>query len=46
MIRARFETECNACERVIAEGDLIGRVDGEWCCEDCVREHGEDEDDA
>jgi hypothetical protein len=44
MIRARFETECKACEQPIEEGALIGQVDGLWCCEACVREHGEDED--
>lgn len=43
MIRARFESECKACERVIEEGELIGQVDGDWCCEECVREHGDDE---
>lgn len=43
VIRARFELECKGCEREVAEGELIGRVDGLWCCEDCVREHGEDD---
>lgn len=46
MIRARFEIECKACERPIEEGELVGRVDGLWCCEQCVAEHGEDEDDG
>jgi ribosomal protein L37AE/L43A len=44
MIVARFELECKACERTVAEGEKIGLVDGLWCCEDCVKEHGEDDD--
>lgn len=44
MISARFDGKCKCCEMEISEGDQIGRVDGEWCCESCVEEHGEDED--
>lgn len=42
MILARFDGRCKSCERDIAEGDEIGLVDGEWCCEECVQEYGED----
>lgn len=42
MIAARFDGKCPSCEKRIDEGDQIGLVDGEWCCEECVEEHGED----
>lgn len=42
MIRASFHSECKCCERKIEPGERIGLVDGEWCCEECVDEHGED----
>lgn len=42
MIEAGFDSVC-ACGARIREGDPIGRVDGEWCCEACVAEWGEDE---
>lgn len=45
MIHARFDGRCKACGMDIEEGDLIGLVDGEWCCQDCVEEYGEDPDD-
>jgi hypothetical protein len=42
MIPARFDGRCS-CGEPISEGDPIGLVDGEWCCEACVDEMGEDE---
>lgn len=42
VIEAGFDSVC-ACGARIREGDPIGRVDGEWCCEACVAEWGEDE---
>jgi hypothetical protein len=32
-----------SCGARIREGDSIGLVDGEWCCEDCVTDMGEDD---
>lgn len=44
MIRATFDSMCPGCGNVIEEGDEIGRLDGEWCCEVCVEDAGgEDE---
>lgn len=42
MIEAGFDSVC-ACGHPIHEGTMIGLVDGEWCCEDCVNDMGEDE---
>jgi hypothetical protein len=43
MIVAGFDSVCS-CGTRIREGDSIGLVDGEWCCEDCVTDMGEDGD--
>ena len=43
MIRAQYSGKCPGCGEPIAEGDYIGKVDGDWRCEECVDEHGEDE---
>lgn len=44
MIAARFDTTCPSCEESIYEGDRIGLLDDEWCCEACVEAAGgEDE---
>jgi hypothetical protein len=43
---AGFSGKCPGCGEQIAEGDAIGLVDGDWCCEDCVDEHGEDGEDG
>lgn len=40
MIEAGFGSVC-ACGRPIRGGTMIGLVDGEWCCEDCVNAMGE-----
>lgn len=32
---ARYDGECAECYADIAEGDEIGYVDGEICCESC-----------
>jgi hypothetical protein len=43
VISAGYEGRCS-CGKAIHEGDPIGKVDGEWCCQDCVDEMGgEDE---
>lgn len=42
MIPARYAGKCPGCGQHIAEGDNIGRVDGDWCCAECVDEHGEE----
>lgn len=42
MIEARYDGKCPGCGEQIKEGDDIGLVDREWCCEACVEEHGED----
>ena len=44
MITAGYETRCPGCGWLIREGDSIGLVDGEWCCEDCCEDMGEDDD--
>ena len=44
MISARYSGKCPGCGDPIEEGDTIGRVDGDWCCEGCLQEHGEDDD--
>jgi len=36
VISARYRTKCPGCSETIEEGDPIGRVDGEWVCEDCA----------
>jgi hypothetical protein len=36
MIPARYSGKCAGCGEAIAEGELIGRVDGDWVCETCV----------
>lgn len=43
MIPARFSKKCPGCGERIEEGDEIGKVDGDWCCEECVDAHGEDD---
>lgn len=43
MILAGFDSVCS-CGTRIREGDSIGLVDREWCCEDCVTDMGEDGD--
>lgn len=45
MIAARFDGECPSCEGPIYEGDKIGLLDGEWCCEQCVEDAGPDGED-
>jgi hypothetical protein len=39
MIRARYPGKCAACGESFDEGDLIGQVDGDWCCENCCAEY-------
>lgn len=41
MIIAAYNGKCS-CGKPIDEGDLIGLVDGEWVCEECAGENGED----
>jgi hypothetical protein len=41
MIEAGFNATC-ACGATITEGDEVGYVDGELCCDDCVKAFGED----
>ena len=41
MISAGYSCVC-ACGARIMEGDPVGWVDGEWCCEQCVQAFGED----
>lgn len=42
MIQARYTTKCPGCGERIEEGENIGMVDGDWCCEMCVTDnHGE-----
>lgn len=44
MIDACYSEKCPGCGEWIHEGDPIGVVDGEWCCESCVEDAGgEDE---
>ncbi len=43
MIQARHSSRCGGCEIAIEEGDMIGKVDGEWCCELCVVSAGGDD---
>ncbi len=43
MIQARFSNRCPGCGEDICEGDIIGKVDGEWCCEVCVESAGGDD---
>ncbi len=44
MISARYDGKCPGCGEQICEGDRIGRVDGDWVCENCVEDAGgEDE---
>lgn len=42
MISAQFSSKCPGCGGDIEEGERIGLVDGDWCCELCVEEYGED----
>jgi hypothetical protein len=42
LITASYAGKCPGCGEPITEGDNIGRVDGDWCCADCVDEQGED----
>lgn len=42
MIPARYPGKCPGCGERIEEGDLIGKVDGDWCCEGCLDANGED----
>lgn len=41
VISAGYSGKCPGCGNPIEEGDAIGLVDGDWCCEDCVDENGE-----
>ncbi len=43
MIQARHDSRCGGCENAIEAGDMIGKVDGEWCCEVCVESAGGDD---
>ena len=44
MIAAKYDGKCPGCGEPIEEGDRIGCVDGDWCCESCVEDAGgEDE---
>jgi hypothetical protein len=43
VIIARYSGKCPGCGERIEEGDPLGKVDGDWCCEVCVNSHGEDE---
>jgi hypothetical protein len=43
MIVAEFESECPSCGERIEPGDQIGLVEGDWSCDQCVSEFGEDE---
>lgn len=45
MITARYDEKCPGCGGDIHAGDAIGKVDGDWCCESCVDEMGEDGED-
>ena len=40
MATAAYNEMCPGCGDPIDEGDRIGLVDAEWCCEDCVRRNG------
>lgn len=42
MIEARWTGKCPGCGEPIIAGEPIGRVDGDWCCAECVDEHGEE----
>jgi hypothetical protein len=46
MIVAGFTSRCPGCDATIHDGDSIGLVEGEWCCEECVTDMGEDDDGA
>jgi hypothetical protein len=44
VIPAGFESACACCGEWIIEGEAIGKLDGEWCCQVCIDEAGgEDE---
>lgn len=45
MIVAGYDSRCPGCDAEIREGDTIGLSCGEWCCEDCVNDLGEDGED-
>ena len=40
MISAKWASKCPGCGELIEEGDRIGRVEGDWCCEVCVEDNG------
>lgn len=40
MIEAMRDSRCGGCDEQIREGDSIGVVDGEWVCEECVKDAG------
>lgn len=44
MITAEHDSKCPGCGEPIAEGDQIGRVDGDWVCESCVDDAGGEDD--
>lgn len=46
MVTATYDSRCGLCDGMIEEGEPIGRVDGEWCCEDCIAESGRVRDSA
>ena len=37
-MRARYGSDCVDCNQFIAEGDVIGKRDGLWVCEECARD--------
>lgn len=39
MTTADYSQTCS-CGHRIEEGDLVGKVDGEWVCESCVEDNG------
>lgn len=40
MITASYDSKCPGCGSQIEVGDEIGRVEGDWCCADCVDDMG------
>ena len=43
MTLAEFPKKCPGCGEYIEEGDVIGVVDGEWVCEACLEEAGDED---
>lgn len=44
MITAAFDSECLECGHEILRGEAMGFVFDEWVCEDCVEDHGGEDD--